>query len=483
MICALLIGREGSSGFPGKNVYPVLGRPLAAYPMKVALSCPSVQRLYVSTDSAALAALGRSLGAEIIDRPPRLASKAALGEHAFVHGYEVICSILEREGAQLEMLVLLFANAPTVTPITIEQGITAMRADPLIDSAVTVSSYNMWSPLRARRINANGLLDPFVPFESFGDPRTLNCDRDSQGDVWFADMGASIVRPRCLDQLEEGLLPQKWMGRRILPLKQWGGLDVDEPWQIPAIEAWLQSHQVDRLFRVHRTKWSQFYDSERGVLSLLQLDPRTSVLDVGADPGGLGLALKERFEVTNYSALVSNDAQGREVKAINPAAEILIGKDGGALATEGRGYDLVVALGTDDDSRFYSKGLTEAFEHVALGGTLVLTLRLTGKDTIEDIAASFQDEIGPAGRVYTHPYIVRSTLSVIERLKNLHPARIRGYGYSGNPSSTARTPLKVVCFSVFAVTRGGIGEGFDGPAIELNLPKQFVEQCGELAAT
>ena len=28
MICALLLGREGSTGFPGKNVYPLLGRPL-----------------------------------------------------------------------------------------------------------------------------------------------------------------------------------------------------------------------------------------------------------------------------------------------------------------------------------------------------------------------------------------------------------------------------------------------------------------------
>ena len=33
MICALLIGREGSSGFPGKNLLNVLGRPLCAYPM------------------------------------------------------------------------------------------------------------------------------------------------------------------------------------------------------------------------------------------------------------------------------------------------------------------------------------------------------------------------------------------------------------------------------------------------------------------
>jgi hypothetical protein len=98
----------------------------------------------------------------------------------------------------------------------------------------------MWSPLRARKIGADGLLHPFVPFETFGDPATLNCDRDSQGDVWFADMGVSIVRPRCLEDLETGLLPQKWMGRKIYPLKQWGGCDVDFEWQIPGVQFWLQ---------------------------------------------------------------------------------------------------------------------------------------------------------------------------------------------------------------------------------------------------
>ena len=214
MICALLLGREGSTGFPGKNIYPVLGRPLAAYPMKVARSCPSVQRLYVSTDSPALKEIGRSLGAEIIDRPDHLASKQALGEHAYVHGYRVIAERLAAEGQQLELLVLLFANAATVTPHLIEEGIAALRANPALDSAVTVSCYNMWSPLRARKINAQGLLDPFVPFETFGDPKTMNCDRDSQGDVWFADMGVSIVRPRCLDHLETGLLPQNGWARR-----------------------------------------------------------------------------------------------------------------------------------------------------------------------------------------------------------------------------------------------------------------------------
>jgi hypothetical protein len=74
---------------------------------------------------------------------------------------------------------------------------------------------------------------------------TLTCDRDSQGDVWFADMGLSVVRPHCLQHLEDGVLPQKWMGRRIYPIKQWGGLDVDYEWQIPLVEHWLRAHGVE----------------------------------------------------------------------------------------------------------------------------------------------------------------------------------------------------------------------------------------------
>jgi hypothetical protein len=103
----------------------------------------------------------------------------------------------------------------------------------------------MWSPLRARKLDKDGALQPFVPFETFGDPATLNCDRDSQGDVYFADMGVSVVRPHCLERLEEGLLPQKWMGRRIAPIESWGGCDVDYEWQIPFVEHWLLAHGVE----------------------------------------------------------------------------------------------------------------------------------------------------------------------------------------------------------------------------------------------
>src|SRR5207302_50909 len=62
------------------------------------------------------------------------------------------------------------------------------------------------------------------------------------GDVYFADMSTSIVRPHCLENLRSGMLPQRWMGNRIFPLKQWGGCDVDYEWQVPQVEFWLRKH-------------------------------------------------------------------------------------------------------------------------------------------------------------------------------------------------------------------------------------------------
>ena len=241
-VVALLLGRGGSAGFPGKNLYPVLDRPLMAYPLMAARDSKYVDCIYVSTDSEEIMTLGRRYDAEIIVRPPELCTPEALGEDAFAHGYRVIRDRLAEGGETVELMVLLFANAATITGELIDQGIEMLRADPTLDSAVTVSRYNMWSPLRARKLGDDGCLHPFVPFDIFGDPKTLSCDRDSQGDVYFADMGVSVVRPCCLEHLEEGLLPQKWMGQCIAPIYSWGGCDVDYEWQIPVIEYWLLQH-------------------------------------------------------------------------------------------------------------------------------------------------------------------------------------------------------------------------------------------------
>jgi len=239
MIAALLLGREGSIGFPGKNLYNVLGRPLMEYPLLAALYADSVDKVYVSTDSAKIKDIALKNGADIIDRPDYLCTKDALGEDAFKHGYEHIRSQIKEK---IEFMVLLHCNGPCVLAKHIEEGVEALRKNRHYDSAVTASVYNMYSPVRARKIGKDGLLQPFIPFESYPKDMKINCNRDAQGDVYFADVCLSIVRPYCLDNLESGILPQRWMGQKIYPIKQWGGLDVDFKWQIPQVEFWLKEH-------------------------------------------------------------------------------------------------------------------------------------------------------------------------------------------------------------------------------------------------
>ena len=96
--------------------------------------------------------------------------------------------------------------------------------------------------IAARKLKKNGSLKPFVPFETFGNPKTLNCDRDSQGDVYYADMSVSVVRPKCLEEMKNGLLPQKWMGKVIAPIKSEAGFDLDYKWQVPLAEYWIKKN-------------------------------------------------------------------------------------------------------------------------------------------------------------------------------------------------------------------------------------------------
>ena len=49
-----------------------------------------------------------------------------------------------------------------------------------------------------------------------------------------------------LDQVfrrnENGLLPQKWMGKVIAPIKSEAGFDLDYKWQVPLAEYWIKKN-------------------------------------------------------------------------------------------------------------------------------------------------------------------------------------------------------------------------------------------------
>jgi CMP-N,N'-diacetyllegionaminic acid synthase len=67
---ATLCARGGSKGVPGKNIRPLLGKPLIVYTIEQARACPLIDAVYVSTDSDAIAEVARAAGASVPFRRP-----------------------------------------------------------------------------------------------------------------------------------------------------------------------------------------------------------------------------------------------------------------------------------------------------------------------------------------------------------------------------------------------------------------------------
>ena len=77
MSLALIPARGGSKGIPGKNIRSVGGKPLVAWSIEQARQAPSIQRVVVSTDDDAIAAIAKEYGADVVRRPATIRAPMA----------------------------------------------------------------------------------------------------------------------------------------------------------------------------------------------------------------------------------------------------------------------------------------------------------------------------------------------------------------------------------------------------------------------
>jgi hypothetical protein len=84
-VVALVPARGGSKTVPGKNLRDLGGKPLAAWPIDVANETGAIDRVCVTTDDDDITAAAREHGADVIERPDRLATDDALVIDAIRH--------------------------------------------------------------------------------------------------------------------------------------------------------------------------------------------------------------------------------------------------------------------------------------------------------------------------------------------------------------------------------------------------------------
>jgi precorrin-6B methylase 2 len=232
---------------------------------------------------------------------------------------------------------------------------------------------------------------------------------------------------------------------------------------------------IEEYFSTHRTTWEGFYPSERSLIESVWPTEPPHILDIGSACGGLGLALQERFgPLSSYTGIEFNSQAVQTARRLNPSAQFIEGDFLQVKDSELRevGYDLVFSLSCVDWQMNTVELLKRAWDTVATGGMLILSLRLTLDESCTDFSKSFQF-INYHGLQQGEkaPYVVLNVGDVRELFQELGGRGGRGHGYWGAPSSTAVTPFQSVCFSVFALTKSEEKGDF---ALELTLPADVI---------
>lgn len=130
---AFIFARGGSKGLPGKNIKNLGSLPLLAHGIRLAQSMSRVDRVFVSTDDAQIAAIATQFGAEVIYRPAALATDTALEWMAWQHAIDYVRAL----GLDFDVFLSLPATSPLRNAQDVGNCLDALQID--VDVVITVT--------------------------------------------------------------------------------------------------------------------------------------------------------------------------------------------------------------------------------------------------------------------------------------------------------------------------------------------------------
>jgi N-acylneuraminate cytidylyltransferase len=225
-VLAVIIGRAGSRGLPGKNALPLLGRPMIAWTIDDALAAETVDRVIVSTDGEAIAAAAESMGVPVVRRPAALASDSATVDAAVRHAVETI-------EAPEAIIVILYANVPLRPDDLIDRAVRTLR-ETGADSVQSYSDVGKHHPYWMVSLDERGVVRPHHPNTVYR--------RQDLPKLLIPDGGVIAVRRESLFTVVDGE-PHAFLGhdRRGIESPPGSVIDVDTPHDFAIAEAALRA--------------------------------------------------------------------------------------------------------------------------------------------------------------------------------------------------------------------------------------------------
>ncbi|MBS1583347.1 MAG: acylneuraminate cytidylyltransferase family protein [Bacteroidetes bacterium] len=226
----LIPARGGSKGLPGKNIRPVLGKPLIAWTIGCALEAARQRpgAVVVSTDDPAIAEVARAHGALVpFLRPAELAQDTSASIDAVLHALDM----LEGLGERFDLVCLLEATSPLRTPADVVSAIDRLLASPGAESIVGIGRCVSGHPAFLVKKDAAGTLSPFL-----GDAvRALR--RQELDDVYFLEGSLYIARVSTLAQ-RRSFYHDRTLGFEVA---DWKTFEVDDLKDLLIVERLLQA--------------------------------------------------------------------------------------------------------------------------------------------------------------------------------------------------------------------------------------------------
>lgn len=163
-VLCLVTARGGSKGLPGKNIRPLLGKPLIAWSIDAGLRAPSADALVVSTDDEGIAQAARAARARVpFMRPTELAGDTASSIDVVLHAIDWLAAA----GEHYDVVVLLEPTSPLRESADIEAALELMAGQHAC-AVVSVCRAESVHPAFMYRRDADGRLQPFLERQPTG---------------------------------------------------------------------------------------------------------------------------------------------------------------------------------------------------------------------------------------------------------------------------------------------------------------------------
>lgn len=223
----IIPARGGSKGVPGKNIKPLMGRPLIHWTIDAARAVAPDENICVTTDDPGIAASARDAGLEVpFMRPAELAADTAGTYPVLLHALD----FYERErGLRPDVVILLQPTSPFRRGFHLREALdTFAAAPPATDMVVSVTRAKTNPYLNCYEEDPSGLLHI-----SKGDGH-IACRQDAP-QCYEYNGAIYIMRPDSLRAMPLSAFPRR-IKYEMGPLES---LDIDTPldWQLAELLA------------------------------------------------------------------------------------------------------------------------------------------------------------------------------------------------------------------------------------------------------